>query len=72
MKNIKVSIDDEDMTQILIDSLFKYFENFKDVFIYGKESTITLNEVQMIIRSKELSKIKYLKIDDNGDRLNVS
>jgi hypothetical protein len=38
----------------------------------GKECTITLEEVQWALRTKELTKFKYLKVDDGGEGLNVS
>jgi hypothetical protein len=38
----------------------------------GKECTITLEKVQSALRTKELTKFKYLKVDDGGEGLNVS
>lgn len=40
-------------------------------FLYDKEGTITLEEVQTFVRSKELSKINDLKIGNNGECLSV-
>jgi len=40
--------------------------------LYDKDGTITLNEVQAALRTKELTKFKWLKVDDSGEGLNVS
>ncbi|MCH84154.1 acylamino-acid-releasing enzyme, partial [Trifolium medium] len=48
------------------------YKNFKDTMLYGKEGTITLDEVQSALRTKELDKFKDLKVDDSGECLNVS
>lgn len=51
-KNIDVKIKDEDKTLLLLRSLPKSFEHFKDAFLYLKEETITLDEVQTTVTSK--------------------
>lgn len=43
--NIEVKLDDEDKTQHFLISLPIYFEHVKDVSLYSKEGTITLEEV---------------------------
>ncbi|MCH81822.1 cytochrome P450 [Trifolium medium] len=45
-------------------SLAKSYENFKHAPLYGKEGTITLEEVQSMIKTKDLTKPKD-KVDDN-------
>src|SRR6266487_1790582 len=40
--------------------------------LYGRESPITLEEVQSALRTKELTKFKDLKMGDGADALNVS
>ena len=72
LENIEVKIDDEDKGLLLLSSLPRSFEHFKDALLYGKEGTITLDEVQTAVKSKEFSKSKDLKIEDNGEDLNVS
>lgn len=37
----------------LLSSLHKFFENIKNALIFGKERTITLDEVQTTVSSKE-------------------
>lgn len=54
--NIQVKIDDENTDLLLLSSLHKHFELFKDALLYGKEGTITLDEVQTTVRSKEFSR----------------
>jgi len=72
LANIDVNLEDEDKTLHLLCSFPRSFENFKDAMLYGKEGTITLEEVQVALRTKELTKFKELKVDDSGKGLNVS
>lgn len=67
-----MKIKDEDKNILLLSSLSRSFKNLKDIFLYGKENTITFDEVQTIVRSKEFSKAKDLKIHDSGEDLSVS
>lgn len=67
-----MKINDEDIYLLLLKSLPIYFQHFKDAFFYGKEYTITFNEVHKAMRLKELSKMKDLKINDNGEGLSIS
>lgn len=60
------------MPHLLLSSLPTSLENFNNVLLYGKENSITLDEVQTIVRSKELSKKKNFKIDNSGECLSVS
>lgn len=62
LENIEVKIGDENKTLLLLSSLPRSFEHFKDVIIYGKKCTITFDEVQMAVKSKEFSKAKGLFI----------
>ncbi|MCI22120.1 cytochrome P450 [Trifolium medium] len=48
-------LDDEDKVLLLLSSLPRSFEHFKDVILYGKKYTIILEEIQLVIRTKELS-----------------
>ena len=40
--------------------------------LYGKEGTVTLEEVQATLRTKELTKSKDLRADENSEGLSVS
>ncbi|MCI26826.1 cytochrome P450, partial [Trifolium medium] len=55
----------------LLCALTRTLENFKDALLYGKECIITLDEVQSALRTKELAKLRDLKVDDSGEGLNV-
>lgn len=72
LKNIEVKIEYEDKVLLLLSSLPRSFEHFKGALLYGKEYTITLDEVQMVVRSKEFAKVKDLKINDSGKILSIS
>ncbi|GAU37497.1 hypothetical protein TSUD_275490 [Trifolium subterraneum] len=64
--------EDEDQAFHLLCALPKSLEHLKDALLYGKEGTITLDEVQAALRTKELTKLNELKIDDSGEGLNIS
>jgi len=72
LTNIDVNMEDEGKVLHLLCALPMSFENFKDTMLYGKEGTITLEEVQAALRTKGLTKFKELKVDDSGEGLNVS
>ena len=61
-----------DKALLLLFSLPKSFEHFKDTILYGKEGTTTLEEVQAALGTKELTKFKDLKVDEGGEGLNVA
>jgi len=67
LANIDVNLEDEDKVLHLLCALPRSFENFKDTMLYGKEDTITLEEVQAAFRIKELTKFKKLKVDDTRE-----
>ncbi|KAK2362411.1 alpha carbonic anhydrase [Trifolium repens] len=72
LANIEVVLEDEDKAFHLLSALPKSLENLKDALLYGKEGTITLDEVQSALRTKEMTKLRDLKIDDSGEGLNVA
>ena len=72
LENIEVHLGDEDKAILLLCALPRSFESFKDTMLYGKEGTVILEEVQAALRTKELTKSKDLKTDENGQGLSVS
>ncbi|XP_020572710.1 uncharacterized protein LOC110019413 [Phalaenopsis equestris] len=52
LENIDVKMDDEDKALLLLNSISKSYEHFKDVVLYGRVHAITLEEVQSLIRAK--------------------
>lgn len=72
LDNIEAKTKDDDKTLLSLSSSPISFEYFKDVILYGKEDTITLDEVQKTVRSKDFFKVKDLKINDSGENLSVS
>ena len=67
-----MQLEDEDKFILLLCGLPKYFESFKDTMLYGKEGTVTLEEVQADLRTKELTKSKDWRIHESGEGLSVS
>lgn len=49
-------LDDEDKVIILLNALSKSFEHLKDAMLFGRESAITMDEVQSALQAKELRK----------------
>jgi hypothetical protein len=72
LTNIDVNLEDEDKTLHLLCALPKCYENFKDIMLYGKKGIVTLEEVQGALRTKELTKFKDLKVENNVNALDVS
>jgi hypothetical protein len=48
------------------------YEYFNDTMFYGKEGIVTLEEFQATLRTKELTKLRDLKVNDSGEGLSVS
>ena len=67
-----MNLDDRDKASHLLCALPKSFENFQDTMLYGKKGTITLEEVQAVLRTKKLTNFKEFKVDGSGEGLNVS
>jgi len=72
LENIEVQLEDEDKVILFLCALSKFFESFKDTMLYGKEGTVTLEEVQAALRTKKLTKSKDLRIRESGEGLSVS
>jgi len=72
LENIEVHLEDENKVIFLLCALPRSFESFKDTMLYGKEGIVTLEEVQAALRTKELTKSKDLRVDENGEGLSVS
>ncbi|MCI84470.1 cytochrome P450, partial [Trifolium medium] len=67
LANIDVNLEDEDKVFHLLCAFPKSLDNLKDVLLYGKEGTVTLDEVQPALRTNELTKLRDLKVDDSGE-----
>jgi len=72
LENIEVHLEDEDKVILLLCALTRSFESFEDTILYGKEGTVTFEEVQTTLRIKELTKSKDLRAEENGEGLSVS
>ncbi|KAI0488790.1 hypothetical protein KFK09_028629 [Dendrobium nobile] len=57
LKNVHVSIEEEDQGIILLSFLPKSYKNIVDALLYGKQ-TLTMTEVMSVLVSKQLQRIK--------------
>lgn len=51
-----MKLEDEVKALMLLSSIPKCYEHFKDAMVYKREQTISLEEVQSPVRGKELQK----------------
>lgn len=72
LENIDVKLEDEDKAIILLNALPKSFEHLQDAMLFGRESAISLDEVQSALRAKELQKQNGGMQTSNGEGLNVT
>ncbi|KAE8716394.1 hypothetical protein F3Y22_tig00110121pilonHSYRG00025 [Hibiscus syriacus] len=72
LENIDVKIEDEDKALLLLKSIPKSYEHFKDAMLYGRVQTILLDEVQSLIRAKELQNKHDMNEENSGDGLTSS
>lgn len=49
-------LEDKDKTLLLLNSILKSYEHFKDAMVYGRVQTITFEEVQSTIKATKLQK----------------
>ncbi|XP_020600365.1 SWI/SNF complex subunit SWI3D [Phalaenopsis equestris] len=71
LENIDVKMDDEDKTLLLLNSIPKSYEHFKDVMLYGRTQTIFLEDAQSLIIAKELQKKHEMNEEIGGDNLTI-
>ncbi|KAI0527473.1 hypothetical protein KFK09_003074 [Dendrobium nobile] len=68
LKNVDVTIDEEDQGIILLSSLLKTYENIVDTMLYGKQ-TLTLTEIKSVLMSKDVQRKSEQKEDNSGSIL---
>ncbi|MQL41734.1 hypothetical protein EI012_27930, partial [Escherichia coli] len=72
LENLEVKLEDEDKALILLSALPSSYEHFKDAILFGREQqSISLEEVQTSIRTKESHKKQGIKIDNNAESLSI-
>lgn len=70
LENIEIKVEEEDQALLLLISLSREYENLSDTLIFGRES-LTLDEVQSALFSKDLKKRTESKEHDSGEGLMV-
>lgn len=71
LEDINVKLEDEDKAIILLNALPKSFKHIKYAMLFGRESTITLEEVKFALRVKELRRRHEVKIDQFNEGLMI-
>lgn len=71
LENIDEAIKDEDKALMLLNSLPKSFEQFKDAILLGRDSKVTYEEVHSALKMKEFQKAASKTIDPAAEGLNV-
>ena len=70
LENIDVKVEEEDQAIILLNSLDKSYSNFVDTMMFSHE-TLSVEEVQSTLNSKELKKQFECKNGSNSEGLTV-
>ena len=71
LENINEQIKDEDKALMLLNSLPKSYEQFKDAILLGRDSKITYEEVYSALKLKDFQNSSGKSIDSFGESLNV-
>ncbi|KAL8523239.1 hypothetical protein ACS0TY_013272 [Phlomoides rotata] len=71
LENIDIKMEEEDKALIFLSALPKSFENFKDTFLFGRQSSLTLEDVLVALKSKELQKATDQASSSTGEGLTV-
>ncbi|XP_073222327.1 uncharacterized protein [Cicer arietinum] len=69
LENLDVKLDDEDKALILFNAMPSSYEHFNNVTMFGREQTITLEEVHAFIQRKESYKRHEIKNDNHAESL---
>ena len=69
LEDIEVKLKEEDKALILLNALPKSYENLKHAMLYRREKIITLDEVQSVVKAKELERKIEGKYDNHGESL---
>lgn len=71
LENVEVKLQDEDKAILLLSALPKPYDNLVDAMLYGRLTTITLEEVLCALKTKELKKVNEEFREDAGEGLMV-
>ena len=72
LESVDGEIKDEDKAIMLLNALPKSFDQLKDAILYGRDSSLTYEEVLTALKAKEFQKVSVAKpLDQAGEVLNV-
>lgn len=71
LDNIEVTLVDEDKALLLLYAMPMSYEHFKDAMLHGREKSITLEEVQSLMKTKELPNKMEHSEEKNSESLFV-
>ncbi|KAL1565167.1 E3 ubiquitin-protein ligase upl4 [Salvia divinorum] len=72
LENIDVQIEDEDKAIMLLNALPKSYEHLKDAMLFGRENTISFDEVQSALKAKEFQRSNCKFTDASAESLSLS
>lgn len=56
LENIDLTLEDKEKALTLLNSTPRSYEHFKDAMIYGREKTLSLEEVVSAVKAKKFQK----------------
>lgn len=71
LESLEVKLEDDDKALMLLNSLPKSFENFKDTLLFGRQDQLSLDEIQTAIKTKFLQIKGEKKFTSQGESLNL-
>lgn len=70
-ENVDISLENEDKAIIFLNALPKTFDQLRDAMVYGRERTITLDEVLSAVKTKLARNDADGKVNVHGESLSI-
>lgn len=71
LESLDVKLEDDNKALMLLNSLPKSFESFKDTLLFGRKDQLSLDEIQTAIRTNFLQIKCEKKATSQGESLNL-